>query len=85
MKPQRIIPAVPGVAIALLAAALGFAIANGTIRGAVARHGQTSNYAVVLLAVFGIGALTLAVFGLVILKSHADRGYQRDRDLLGSC
>jgi PAS domain-containing protein len=82
VKPQRIIPAVPGVAIALSAAALGIAIANGTLRDAVVRHAQTSDYAVALLAVFGIGALTLVVVGLVILKSLADRAYQRDRDLL---
>lgn len=82
MRPQRNIPAVPGIAIAFSAAALGMAIGNGTLRGVAGRHAQTSDNAVALILILEVLFLALVVVALVIIKSLADRGYQRDSDLL---
>ncbi len=75
-------PEVPGVAIAITSVLLGIVIACGFAPNSIAHGDRFGSSISSFLIVGAIGVFTLIVVGLTVLKSQADRQYQRERELL---
>ena len=82
MKRRRLIPGIPGVAIALSAVVLGVMVAAGVMPGMPRRYAESYAFGSSPLGLGAIVTCTFIVIGLVALKSLSDERYQTERDLL---